>query len=149
VAVLLSENDWWPRWSCASHAASDLDWRHAFPAVCEEFFGPQPCEGEGGAFSPCSYPPLRPEDEAHLRANATARPAYWNRDVDRLELLATLDAARRERDELRRLVRTFKVAEDAYFEAEGNVAILGADNAMCAAKADLFAALPAEEAPRG
>lgn len=135
VAVLLSENDWWPRWSCASHAAPDLDWRHAFPAVCEEFFGPQPCEGEGGAFSPCSYPPLRPEDEAHLRANATARPAYWNRDVDRLELLATLDAARRERDELRAAVRDYLDKPDGW---ERQPAYLR-----------LVALLPAEEAPRG
>lgn len=149
VAFLVNEANTWPRWSCASCAADDLDWYHAFPTVCEESFGPQPCEGEGGAFSPCSYPPLRPEDEAYLRANATARPAYWNRDVTRLEMFATIDAARRERDDLRRLVRAFKVAEDAYFEAEGNVAILGADKAMCAAKADLFAALPAEGAGDG
>lgn len=48
--------------------------------------------------------------------------------------------------ELRRLVREFKAAEDTFFEAEGNVAILGADNAMDAAKAAIFAAV---EAPRG
>jgi hypothetical protein len=62
---------------------------------------------------------------------------------------ARLEEAIRERDDLRRLVRAFKVAEDAYFEAEGNVAILGADNAMCIAKADLFAALLAEGAGDG
>lgn len=49
--------------------------------------------------------------------------------------------ARAETERLRGLVSAYKVAEDAFFEADGNVAILGADNAMEAAKRDLFAAV--------
>lgn len=75
---------------------------------------------------------LRELGQTRVSAHATA------------EYAGKAEQLRHDLDDLRRLVRAFKVAEDAYFEAEGNVAILGADNAMCAAKADLFAALPTE-----
>lgn len=80
---------------------------------------------------------LRELGQTRVSAHATA------------EYAGKAEQLRHDLDDLRRLVRAFKTAEDAYFEAEGNVAILGADNAMCVAKADLFAALPAEGAGDG
>ena len=59
------------------------------------------------------------------------------------------DAARADLATLRRLVRAFDAAEEAAFVAEGRMNHLDADNAMRAAKADLFAALPAEGADGG
>jgi len=63
-----------------------------------------------------------------------------------VQLLDERDSARKGLASLRALVLAFKKADDAYFEAEGNLAILGADNAMCAAKQELLAAVT-EETP--
>ena len=75
---------------------------------------------------------LRELGQTRVSAHATA------------EYAGKAEQLRHEVDELRRLVRAYKAAEDAFFEADGNVAILGADNAMEAAKRDLFAAIPKE-----
>lgn len=69
------------------------------------------------------------------------REETW-RQIDRVA--EERDAARRKLASLRALVLALMEAEDAFFDAEGNVAILGADNAMCAAKQELFAAVTKE-----
>lgn len=76
------------------------------------------CQGcEPGECGICSVEPMTAEEEARLRGAFTARAPYWNRDWDNLALLATIDAARRERDAARAEVE--RVRADAAAMAYG------------------------------
>ena len=89
--------------------------------LAEEFVGPWCDVGDDGGPVPgrCSVAPLRPEEEAHLRAAYGSRAPYWNKDWDTLGLLSTIDAARRERDQARAsLAAMHRRAQEAESQAE-------------------------------
>lgn len=68
------------------------------------------CQGcEPGECGICSVEPLTAEEEARLRGAFTSRAPYWNRDWNKLALLATIDTARRERDAARAEVERLRV----------------------------------------
>jgi hypothetical protein len=105
--------------------------------LAEEFAGPWCDPGDSEPIpGRCGVAPLRPEEEARLRAAYGSREPFWDKDWDTLALLSAIDAARRERDALRAAVR---VCERAMLGDEGPD--------LSAAWAALHALLPPEAAP--